>query len=55
MILRRETMPPTARRMLVAIPVVVVPDRANVAGVGFEEESGDGVDASRLYGADRTH
>ena len=32
MILGRTAMPPSARRMLVAIPVVVVPDGADVAG-----------------------
>src|ERR671916_984212 len=40
--------------MLMAIPVVVMPDGADVAWVGFEEESGDGVDASRRDAADRT-
>jgi len=38
-------MPPAARRVLMAIPVVVVPDGADVARVGLEEESGDGEDA----------
>ena len=37
-----------------AIPVVVMPDRADVARVSLEEESGDGVDARRLNAADRT-
>jgi hypothetical protein len=40
MILRREAMPPTARRMLVAIPVVVVPDRADVAGAALKRNLG---------------
>ncbi len=44
-ILCRQAVPPAARGMLMAIPVVVVPDRADVPWVGFEEESGDGVDA----------
>ncbi len=33
---------------------MVMPDRADVARVGFEEESGDGVDACRRRAADRT-
>jgi len=40
--------------MLVAIPVMVVPDRAHVAWIGFEEEFRYGVDAIRLSGTDRT-
>ena len=36
------------------VSVVVVPDGADVARVGFEEESGDGVDACRRRTADRT-
>jgi hypothetical protein len=35
----------SARRMLMAVPIMVVPDGADVARIGFEEESGDGVDA----------
>ena len=41
----RKAVSPSPGRMLMAIPVVVVPDGADVARVGFEEESGDGVDA----------
>jgi hypothetical protein len=37
-----------------AIPVVVMPDRADVARVGFEEEPGHGVDARRRRATDRT-
>jgi hypothetical protein len=44
----------SARGMLVRVSVVVVPDGADVARVGFEEESGDGVDACRRRTADRT-
>jgi hypothetical protein len=44
-IFRRKAVSPSPRRMLMAIPVMVVPDRTDVARVGFEEESGDGVDA----------
>src|SRR5829696_3476075 len=40
--------------MLMAIPVVVMPDRADVARIGLEEEPGHGVDACRRRGADRT-
>src|SRR5215216_3087408 len=40
--------------MLMAIPVVVVPNRADVARVGFEEESRHGVDAGRRRAADGT-
>ena len=54
MILTWQPMTPSPRRMLMAIPVVVVPDGADVARVGFEEESGDGVDACRRRAADRT-
>jgi hypothetical protein len=45
MIFGRKAVPTPAWCMLMAIPVVVVPDGADVARVGFEEESGDGVDA----------
>jgi hypothetical protein len=41
--------------MLVAVPVVVVPDGADVTRVGFEKESGNGVDAYRRDAADRTY
>jgi hypothetical protein len=41
--------------MLMAIPVVVVPDGADVTRVGFEKESGNGVDAYRRHTADGTY
>jgi hypothetical protein len=41
--------------MLVAIPIVVVPDGADVTRVRFEKESGNGVDAYRRHAADRTY
>src|SRR5215212_6552501 len=44
----------SARGMLVRVSVMVVPDGADVARVGFEEESGDDVDACRRRTADRT-
>src|SRR5215213_6579877 len=44
----------SARRMLVRVSVVVMPDRADVARIGLEEEPGHGVDACRRRGADRT-
>jgi hypothetical protein len=54
MLLGRKAVPPAARGMLMAIPVVVVPNGADVTRVGFEEESGDGVDACRRRAADWT-
>jgi len=45
MLLGRTAVPPATRGMLMVIPVVVVPDGADVARVGLEEESGDGEDA----------
>jgi hypothetical protein len=42
-------------RMLMAIPIVVVPYRANFAGIGFEEEARHGEDAHRLGAANRAH
>jgi hypothetical protein len=54
MILTRLSMATSARRVLVRVSVVVVPDGADIAGVGFEEEAGDGVDAGRRRAADRT-
>ena len=53
MVLTWLPMTTSTRRMLVAIAVVVVPDGADIARVGFEEESGDGVDARRRDAADR--
>jgi hypothetical protein len=44
-ILTWHPMTTPARGMLMAIPVMVVPDGADVARIGFEEESGDGVEA----------
>jgi hypothetical protein len=38
-----------------AVPVVVVPDGADVTRVGFEEESGNRVDPYCRRAADRTH
>jgi len=37
MLLGRTAVPATARSMLMTIPVVVMPDRADVTRVGFEE------------------
>src|SRR5215210_4390666 len=54
MLLGWTAVPPTARSMLMAVPVVVMPDRADVARVGLEEEPGYGVDARRRRAADRT-
>ncbi len=39
--------------MLMAIPVVVVPDGADVPQVGLEEKFGNGIDACRRDAADR--
>jgi hypothetical protein len=44
----------SSRRMLMAIPVVVVPDGTDVTRVGFEEKLWHRVDACRLCAADRT-
>ncbi len=48
------SVPPAARRMLMRISVMVVPNRADVTRVGFEEESRNRVDACRRRAADRT-
>ncbi len=36
-----------------AIPVVVVPDGADVTGIGFKKELGNCIDSGRLGAADR--
>ena len=55
MVLCRTAVPASPGRMLMAIAVVVVPDGAHVTRVGFEKESGNGVDAYRRHAADRTY
>jgi hypothetical protein len=54
MIFARLPMTPPSRRMLMAIPGVVVPDGADVTRVGFEEKFRYRVDACRRDAADRT-
>jgi hypothetical protein len=54
MILTRLPMTAPARRMLVRVSVVIVPDGADVTWVGFEEKFRHRVDAYRRDAADRT-
>ena len=54
MVLCRTAVSASPGRMLMAIPIVVVPDGADVARVGFEEELRHRVDPGRRDAADRT-
>lgn len=53
-IFRGLTVPTPPRRVRVRVAVVVVPDGADVAWVGFEQEAGHGVDPAGRRAADRT-
>jgi len=48
-----KTVSPSPRGMLMAIPVVVVPDGADVTRIGLEEELRNRIDARRLHAARR--
>jgi hypothetical protein len=50
----RFPMAASPRRMLMAIPVVIVPDGADVARVGLEKEFWYGEHAGRIHAADGT-
>ena len=47
MLLNARRVPPAPRRMCVSERAVVVPDRADIVGVGLEEELRRGVNAAR--------
>ena len=53
MILAWQPMTTPPWRMRVTVAIVVVPDRAHIAGVGLEQEAGDGEDALGRSAADR--
>ena len=50
-----QAMPTSSRRMLVRVAVVVVPDGADIAGIGFKKEPRHRVDPGRLGATDRAH
>jgi hypothetical protein len=54
MIFGWKAVSPTPRRVLMTIPVVIVPHGADVTRVGFEEKFRHRVDAYRRDAADRT-
>src|SRR5436853_30914 len=53
MIFRWTTVPSSSWGMLMAIPVMVMPDGANIARIGFKKELRHRVDPGRVGAADR--